>query len=64
MQHIHYTYTLGPLEYKLHGHLLTYGGEDTVNRIKSNWKRYLDDFFILYDESFENLEISHEIDVT
>ena len=55
------TLTLGYLEYKLHQKLISLWGEELAEKIKSKWKRFLDDCFILSDESEEKLEVFHKM---
>ena len=55
------TLTLGYLEYKLHQKLITLWGEELAEKIKSKWKIFLADCFILWDESYEKLEVLHKM---
>ena len=47
--------TLGYLEQKLHQKLITSWGEDLAKDLDR--KKFLDDYFILLDESYEKLEV-------
>jgi hypothetical protein len=53
--------TLGYLEHRLHQELVTRWGEEDANTITSNWKRYLDNCFILWNHSSEKLSIFHQL---
>lgn len=55
------TLTLGYLEEKLHEQILSLWGEEEARSIKSSWKRFLDDCFILWNNSDENLKIFHQL---
>ncbi|XP_062602273.1 uncharacterized protein LOC134263937, partial [Saccostrea cucullata] len=49
------TLTLGYLEHKLHDQLCTLWGIESANKIRSKWKRFLDDCFILWEEDVNKL---------
>ncbi|XP_062592820.1 uncharacterized protein LOC134254311, partial [Saccostrea cucullata] len=49
------TLTLGYLEHKLHDQLCTLWGIESANKIRSKWKRFLDDCFILWEEDVDKL---------
>ena len=51
------TLTLGYLEHRLYQELVNRWGEEDANAITSNWKRYLDDCFILWVHSSEKLSV-------
>jgi hypothetical protein len=55
------TLTLGYLEHRLHQELVTRWGEEDANTITSNWKRYLDDCFIVWNHSSEKLSVFHQL---
>ena len=49
------TLTLGFLEHKLHSEICTLWGKEIATNIQSNWKRFLDDCFILWDYDDDKL---------
>ena len=53
------TLTLGYLEYKLHQKF--YGEKIQRKKIKSKWKGFLDDCFIILDKSLIKLEVFHKL---
>ena len=46
---------LGFLEHKLHSKICTFWGKEITTNIKANWKRFLDDCFILWDNDDDKL---------
>ena len=53
--------TLGYLEIQLKNRLIEVWGSDTTNDVMSNWKRYLDDCFIIWKFDVEKLNRFHDI---
>ena len=49
------TLNLGFLEHKLHSKICTFWGKEITTNIKANWKRFLDDCFILWDNDDDKL---------
>lgn len=43
------------LEHKLHSEICTLWGKEIATNIQSNWKRFLDDCFILWDYDDDKL---------
>ena len=58
---IYATLTLGYLEHKLHQKLVTRWGEEDAKIIMSNWMKYLDDCFILWNHNTEKLAAFHQL---
>ena len=49
------TLTLGFLEHRLHSEICTLWGKEIATNIQSNWKRFWDDCFILWDNDDDKL---------
>ena len=55
------TLTLGYLEEQLLQDITTLWGEDEAKLLKSKWKRFLDDCFILWSDDMDKLMIFHKL---
>jgi hypothetical protein len=55
------TLTLGYLEEQLLQHITNLWGEDETKLLKSKWKRFLDDCFILWSDDMDKLTIFHKL---
>ena len=55
------TLTLGYLEFLLQTEILNLWDEDSANYISKHWKRFLDNFFIIWNEDDERLYTFYNI---